>query len=125
MLTLCRLRGQSTRGVKTDIKQQTFRIANFPSDVLLFGTTDNEYLSNTRKVLGTLRENKVTANPAKTRLCLKKVEYVGHLISSTGFSFTEESIFTEPSTMYRSRLKSMSGQLESWMNRQAILVEVA
>ncbi len=31
MLTLCRLRGQSTRGVKTDIKQQTFRVANFPS----------------------------------------------------------------------------------------------
>ena len=34
-------------------------------DVLLFGTTDNEYLSNTRKVLGRLRENNVTANPAK------------------------------------------------------------
>ena len=31
VLTLCRLRGQSTRGVKTDIKRQTFRVANFPS----------------------------------------------------------------------------------------------
>ena len=40
-------------------------------DVLLFGTTDNEYLSNTRKVLGRLREKKVTANPAKTKLGLK------------------------------------------------------
>ena len=50
-------------------------------DVLLFGTTDNEYLSNTRKVLGRLRENKVTANPAKTKLGLKEVEYVGHLIT--------------------------------------------
>ena len=28
---LTRLRGQSTRGVKTDIKRQTFRVANFPS----------------------------------------------------------------------------------------------
>jgi hypothetical protein len=37
-----------------------------------------------------LRYNKVTANPAKTRLCLKDVEYVGHLISSTGTSFTDE-----------------------------------
>jgi len=53
-------------------------------DVLLFGITDNEYLSNTRKVLVRLREIKVTANPAKTRLGLKKVEYVGHLISSMG-----------------------------------------
>jgi len=37
-----------------------------------------------------LREKKVTANPAKTRLDLKEVEYVEHLISSTGTSFTEE-----------------------------------
>ena len=59
-------------------------------DVLLFGTTDNEYLSNTRKVLGRLREKKVTANPAKTKLGLKEVEYVGHLITSTGTSLTEE-----------------------------------
>ena len=59
-------------------------------DVLLFGTTDNEYLSNTRKVLVRLRENKVTANPAKTKVDLKEVEYVGHLITSTGTSLTEE-----------------------------------
>ena len=55
-------------------------------DVLFFGTMDNEYLSNTRKVLGRLREKKVTANP----LGLKEVEYIGHLISSTGTSFTED-----------------------------------
>ena len=42
------------------------------------------------KVLGRLREKKVLANPVKTRLGLKEVEYVGHLISSTGTSFTEE-----------------------------------
>ena len=59
-------------------------------DVLIHGPTDNEYLGNTRKVLGRLREKKVTANPAKTRLGLKEVEYVGHLISSTDTSFTEE-----------------------------------
>ena len=59
-------------------------------DVLIHGSTDNEYIDNSRKVLGRLREKKVTANPAKTRLGLKEVEYVGHLISSTGTSFTEE-----------------------------------
>jgi len=32
VLNTCRLRCQSTRGVKTDIKQQTFRVANFPSN---------------------------------------------------------------------------------------------
>jgi hypothetical protein len=55
-------------------------------DVLLL----NKYLDNTRKVLVRPRGKKVTSNPAKTRLGLKEVEYVGHLISSTGTSFTEE-----------------------------------
>ena len=59
-------------------------------DVLIHGSTDNTYLGNTRKLLGRLREKKVTAIPAKTRLGLKEVEYVGHLISSTGTSFTED-----------------------------------
>ena len=62
-------------------------------DVLLFDATDNEYLGNVRKVLVRLREKKVTANPVKTGLGLKEVEYVGHLISSTGTSFTEEKRF--------------------------------
>jgi hypothetical protein len=59
-------------------------------DVLVHGTTDDEYCKNLRKVLVCLRENKVTVNPRKTRLGLKEVEYVGHLISSTGTSFTPE-----------------------------------
>jgi hypothetical protein len=59
-------------------------------DVLLFGTTDNEYLGNTRKVLSRLHETKVTANPDKTRLGLKEVEYVGRLISSTGTHRTSQ-----------------------------------
>ena len=49
---------------------------------------DDEYLDNTRKVLIRLRTKKVTANPEKTRLGLKEVEYVGHLISSKGTCFT-------------------------------------
>ena len=43
-------------------------------DVLVHGSTDNEYLDNTRKEL----------------VRLKEVPYVGHLILSTGTSFTEE-----------------------------------
>jgi len=58
--------------------------------VLLFGTTDDEYIDNTRKVLTRLRAGQVTANPEKTELGLDEVEYVGHLISSTGTSFTDE-----------------------------------
>ena len=59
-------------------------------DVLLFGTTDDKYIDNSRKVLTRLREGQVTANPEKTELGLDEVEYVGHLISSTDTSFTSE-----------------------------------
>jgi len=59
-------------------------------DVLLFGTTDDEYVDSSRKVLTRLREGQVTANPEKTELGLDEVEYVGHLISSIGTSFTSE-----------------------------------
>jgi len=58
--------------------------------VLIHCESDEAYLSNTRKVLERLRSKRVTANPKKTLLGLDKVEYVGHLISSEGISFTPE-----------------------------------
>jgi len=62
----------------------------FIDDVLVHAATDDEYVDSLRKVLIRLRTKKVTANPAKTRLGLKEVEYVGHLTSSTCTSFTPE-----------------------------------
>jgi len=58
-------------------------------DVLIHGDSDKTYLSNTQKVLERLRSKRVTANP-KTSLGLDKVEYVGHLVSSDGISFTQK-----------------------------------
>ena len=57
---------------------------------MIHGSTDNEYVDNIRKVLTKLRTRKVTANSEKTRLGLKEMEYVGHLISSEGISFTRK-----------------------------------
>jgi hypothetical protein len=37
-----------------------------------------------------LHEFNVAGNPAKTKLGLAAVEYVGHVISATGITFTEE-----------------------------------
>ena len=53
-------------------------------DVLIHGSTDNEYID---KVLSRLHTKKVTENPKKTRLGFKEVKYVGHLIPSEGTSF--------------------------------------
>ena len=59
-------------------------------DVLIHGKTDPDFLANTRQVFERLRAKKVVVNPRKTKLGLKEVEYVGHLVSATGTSFTPE-----------------------------------
>ena len=64
--------------------------AKYIDDLLVHGKTDDELLINLRKILMWLRENKVAANPDKTELGLDEVEYVGHVKSSTGTSFTPE-----------------------------------
>ena len=59
-------------------------------DVLIHGRDLETFLHNVRKVFERLREFNVAVNPAKTKLGLAEVEYVGHVISATGISFTEE-----------------------------------
>jgi len=59
-------------------------------DVLIHGRDLETFLHNVRKVFERLREFNVAVNPANTKLGLAAVEYVGHLISATGISFTEE-----------------------------------
>ena len=59
-------------------------------DVLIHGRDIETFLANLRKVFERLREFNVAVNPAKTKLGLAEVEYVGHVISATVTSFTEE-----------------------------------
>jgi hypothetical protein len=59
-------------------------------DVLIHGRDIESFLANVRKVFERLREFNVAVNPAKTKLGLAEVEYVGHVVSTTGTSFTEE-----------------------------------
>ena len=59
-------------------------------DVLIHGRDIELFLANVRKVFERLREFNVAVNPAKTKLGLAEVEYVGHVVSATGTSFTEE-----------------------------------
>ena len=59
-------------------------------DVLIHGGDPSTFLANVRKVFSRLREFNVAVNPKKTKLGLEEVEYVGHVVSSTGISFTPE-----------------------------------
>jgi hypothetical protein len=80
-------------GTTSTVRAATRPLSLIRADVVRTATNeyiDNEYIDNTRKVLTRFRAGQVTANPEKTELGLDEVEYVGHLISSTGTSFTDE-----------------------------------
>jgi hypothetical protein len=59
-------------------------------DVLIDGPDEDTYVSNVRQVFERFRKHRVAVNPRKTKLGLEKVEYVGHLVSPKGISFTKE-----------------------------------
>jgi len=59
-------------------------------DVLIHGKDEATFIANLRKVFERLREFNVKVNPKKTKLGVDEVEYVGHVVSATGTSFTPE-----------------------------------
>ena len=59
-------------------------------DVLIHGRSEEDFLVNLRKVPDRLCQFNVAANPKKTKLRLSEVEYVSHVVSSEGTSFTDE-----------------------------------
>ena len=59
-------------------------------DVLIYGGDPTTFLANVRKVFSRLREFNVAVNHKKTKLGLEEVDYVGHVVSATGISFTPE-----------------------------------
>lgn len=59
-------------------------------DIFVFGKDDDEFVRNLESVFKRLRMHKVTLNPKKCRFGLTSVEYVGHIISADGVSFSKE-----------------------------------
>ena len=58
-------------------------------DIIIVGETEEEFATNLRRVLTRLLERGITVNPAKCRLGLPEVEYVGHVISETGLTMSD------------------------------------
>ena len=81
-------------------------------DCIVYGDTEEEFLANVRKLFLRFRQFGITLNPDKCILGVDKIEYTGHVIDSSGLSFTEEKragvlAFPKPSTMHQ--LKSFIG----------------
>ena len=56
-------------------------------DVIIYAPTEIEFLKRMKQVFDRFRKHKLTFNPAKVRLGLSRVEYVGHVLDDTGLSF--------------------------------------
>jgi hypothetical protein len=59
-------------------------------DIIIYGSSEEEYLDNLKKVLSRLNQHKITINPEKCKLGLDEVEYVGHVINANGTTFSRE-----------------------------------
>ena len=51
---------------------------------------EDTFVNNVRQVFDRFRSHNMIVNPKKTKLGLEEVEYVGHLVSHKGISFTTE-----------------------------------
>ena len=81
----------STHHVEDSLRRLGVSICELYIDnVLIHGRDPETFLANVRKVFERLREFNVAVNPKKTKLGLAEVEYVGHVVSAEGTSFTEE-----------------------------------
>jgi hypothetical protein len=81
-------------------------------DVIVYGATEAEYLSNLKALMQRFKEHNVSLSPKKCKFGLRSVEYVGHLITDKGISFSEEKrrkVFDFPEPLVQKHLKSFLG----------------
>ena len=58
--------------------------------LIIFGESEEEFCSNLNEILAALEAKGITCNPLKCRFGHDSIEYVGHVIDSTGFNFSDD-----------------------------------
>ena len=84
----------------------------FIDDILIYSKTEAEHEEHLHQVLETLRANKLYAKFSKCEFWLRKVTFLGHVVSSEGVSVDPAKIeavtnWTRPSTV--SEIRSFLG----------------
>jgi hypothetical protein len=81
-------------------------------DLIIFGTTEDEFLRHLELVLERLKKFSLTLNPEKCIIGKDSVEYVGHTINQNGIHFSREKldgVVTIPLPKTTKQLKSFLG----------------
>ena len=81
-------------------------------DIIVYAQTEQELLQNLKQVFARLEQYNITLNPAKVRVGLTSVEYVGHKIDNEGLSFSDEKredVWKTPLPMTKRPLKQFLG----------------
>ena len=64
----------------------------YMDDLILYANSEDQLLEHMELLFQRLREYNITLNPVKAHIGLEEIEYVGHLLSATGISFTSDKI---------------------------------
>eukprot|EP01040_Poterioochromonas_malhamensis_P013058 gene13058-14325_t len=96
--------------VMADLRQTCMEM--YIDDMLIYGDTEEDFLENLRKVFERLQLYNITVNPAKCKLGLTEVDFVGHVVSSRGISMQQgkrKKIVEFPKPMTVKELRSFLG----------------
>ena len=81
-------------------------------DIITYGGSEEEFLTNLEAVFARLRQYNVTLNPAKCKFGMSEIEYVGHVINVEGRTFTRDkldSVVNFPQPKSQKEMKSFLG----------------
>ena len=81
-------------------------------DIIIYGTSEEEFVTNFETVLQRLREYNITLNPKKAKIGLSQIEYVGHTISGEGITISQvkrQDVLDVPLPVTQHDLKSFLG----------------
>jgi len=81
-------------------------------DILVYSRNQEEFLEKLRAILTRFRQYNIKANPAKTRLGLEEIEYLGHTINKRGVDFStakKHAVLLTPLPTTEKQLKQFLG----------------
>ena len=81
-------------------------------DILVYAATPEDLVARLRLVFERFRKHKLTINPEKCFLGMQEVEFVGHLLTADGITFTRnriDNVLNIPPPKYEKDMKSFIG----------------